>query len=364
MSRIRDNAQPDSALLFPFMKMSKRARSPMTMHEAAALIGVSPMTVSRVLSGSPNVRPETRARVEAAIKRIGYTPNPAARHLAGAKALRIGVIYNNPSVAYLNEFLMGILDATGPLECQIVLEKCGSRNIRPAIEKIVADGLDGVMLPPPLSDSPQVLDLLREAGIPCVSVAGKANGEIGLAVTIDNFDAARTMTRYLLKLGHRDIGFILGASNQLASAERYAGFVAALEEAGIDLAPSRVCRGAFTYKSGLGAAQQLLANDRKPSAIFASNDDMAAAVIATAHQLQLHVPTDLTVVGFDDTLFATAIWPPLTTIKQPIGIMAKRALALLIDEIRLRSAGKTTEPNYQLVKFSLIKRDSSAPLTT
>jgi LacI family transcriptional regulator len=344
-------------------KASRRSRNRMTMYEAAKLIGVSPMTVSRVLSADPKVKKETRERVEAAIKRIGYAPNAAARSLAAARTLRIGLLYNNPSAAYLNEFLVGILDESSRSGCQIVLEKCSTRNEQAAVEKILGDGLDGVMLPPPLSDSTQALESLRSSKIPFVSVAGSSAAEVGLSVCIDNFAAAKAMTHYLLSLGHRDIAFIVGAPNQLASAQRHAGFVAALDEVGMKPQLSRVKLGAFTYKSGLTAAGELLAVPNRPTAIFASNDDMAAAAIATAHRLHLEVPRDLTVVGFDDTLLATTIWPPLTTIRQPIASMAKKAVELLLKEIRLRASGETLQPLQQLLRFSLVKRDSSSVLT-
>jgi LacI family transcriptional regulator len=342
-------------------KASRRSRNRMTMHEAAKLIGVSPMTVSRVVSDDPQVKKETRERVQAAIQRIGYAPNAAARSLAAARTLRIGLLYNNPSAAYLNEFLVGILDESSRSDCQIVLEKCSTHNEQAAVRKIIGEGLDGIMLPPPLSDSARALETLRTAKIPFVSVAGSSAAAVGLSVCIDNFAAAKAMTHYLLSLGHRDIAFIVGAPNQFASAQRHAGFIAALRDAGIKPEPGRIKQGAFTYKSGLTAAEELLDVPDRPTAIFASNDDMAAAAIATAHRLHLEVPRDLTVVGFDDTLLATTIWPPLTTIRQPIGSMAKKAVELLIREIRLRASHETLQPFQQLLKFTLVKRDSSAP---
>src|ERR1700735_2117220 len=255
----------------------------MTMHEVAKLIGVSPMTVSRVLSASPKVKGETRERVLAAIKQLGYAPNQAARSLASASSIRIGLLYSNPSAAYLNEFLVGILEESSRTGCQIVLEKCGSRSERTAIEHMLLDGLHGILLPPPLSDSRLVRDMLREANMPFVGVAGSSGEGAGSSVCIDNFAAAAAMTRRLLSLGHTAIAFIHGAPNQLASGQRYEGFLAALGEAGIEPHPSQVKQGAFTYRSGLAAAEQLLSASDRPTAIFASNDDMAAAAIATAH---------------------------------------------------------------------------------
>src|SRR5712672_2866030 len=123
------------------------------MHEVARHIGGAPMTVSRVLSGDAKVSAETRQRVEGAIKELGYSPNVAARNLAKAASVHIGLLYNNPSSAYLNELLVGVLEQSSRAGCQLVLEKCGARNERTAIERLLGDGVGGVILPPPLSDS-------------------------------------------------------------------------------------------------------------------------------------------------------------------------------------------------------------------
>jgi LacI family transcriptional regulator len=330
------------------------------MHEVAKRIGVSPMTVSRVLSGDANVKPDMRQRVQAAIKEMGYSPNVAARNLARASTVHIGLLYSNPSAAYLNELLVGVLEQSSHAGCQIVLEKCGARNERKVIEKLLRDGVDGIILPPPLSDSKIALAALRSARIPFVSVAtGQSDGE-GLAVRINDFEAAAAMTRHLLALGHRNIGFIVGAPNQTASAQRYAGFVAALREAGLEPRPDWVKQGSFSYRSGLLAAEELFTAADHPSAIFASSDDMAAAAIVVAHRRQLDVPKDLTIVGFDDTPLATAIWPALTTVRQPVAAMARKAIDLLLEEIRLRGLGRTLEPLQQFLNFSLVVRESSA----
>jgi LacI family transcriptional regulator len=320
------------------------------------------MTVSRVISGDANVRPETLQRVRDGIKELGYTPNVAARNLAKAATVHIGLLYNNPSAAYLNELLVGVLEQSSQAGCQIVLEKCGARNERAAIERLLNDGIAGIILPPPLSDSKAVLTALRAAKIPCIAVAtGRWEGE-GLSVRINDFEAAAAMTRYLLSLGHRKIGFIVGAHNQTASDQRHAGFEAALGEAGFDVHREWVKQGSFTYRSGLTAAEQILASAQRPTAIFASNDDMAAAAIAVAHRVGLAVPKDLTVVGFDDTPLATTIWPALTTVRQPVAAMARKAVELLLEEIRLRRLGETLEPAQYLLKFALVKRESSASL--
>jgi LacI family transcriptional regulator len=242
------------------------------------------------------------------------------------------------------------------------LEKCGARNERTAIERLLGDGVGGVILPPPLSDSNMALEALRHAKIPFVAVATGRPEETGLSVRIDDLEASAAMTRYLISLGHRDIGFIVGAVNQTVSAQRRAGFETALREAGLTLHPEWVKQGSFSYHSGLVAAEQMLSAARKPTAIFASNDDMAAAAIAAAHRVRLDVPKDLTIAGFDDTPLATTIWPALTTIRQPVAAMARKAVELLLEEIRLRRLGETLEPLQHFMNFTLVKRDSSAAL--
>ena len=340
----------------------RRRRNAVTMHEVAKHAGVSPMTVSRALSGDAHVEAATRQRVEAAVKELGYSPNVAARNLARAQSLHIGLLYNNPSAAYLNELLVGVLEQSSLAGCQIVLEKCGVRNERAAIDRLVRDGVGGVILPPPLSDSNIALEAVRAAKVPFIAVATGRADAAGLSVRIDDQEAAAAMTRHLLSLGHRDIGFIVGAANQTVSAQRQAGFEKALQEAGLSLRPEWLKQGSFTYRSGLVAAEQILDSSRHPTAIFASNDDMAAAAIAVAHRLHLDVPKDLTIVGFDDTPLATTIWPALTTIRQPVAAMARKAVELLLEEIRLRRLGETLGTTQHLLNFTLVKRESSAAL--
>ena len=226
----------------------RRRRNAVTMHEVAKHAGVSPMTVSRALSGDAHVQEHMRQRVQAAIKELGYSPNVSARNLARAATVHIGLLYNNPSAAYLNELLVGVLEQTSRAGCQLVLEKCGARNERTAIERLLGDGVGGVILPPPLSDSNIALEALRHAKIPFVAVATGRPEEAGLSVRIDDLEASAAMTRYLVSLGHRDIGFIVGAANQTVSAQRRAGFETALREAGLPLHPewSNRARSAIT----------------------------------------------------------------------------------------------------------------------
>ena len=340
---------------------TRRGSGGPTIHDVAREASVSAMTVSRVVNGERNVREATRAKVMETIAALGYSPNAAARNLAGAKGARIGLLYSNPSAAYLSEFLLGGLDQCSRAGLQLIVEKAEEGAPEPAIDHLIGIGVDGVLLPPPLCDAKAVVDRLKAAGIPVVAVAAGQPMESVLAIRIDDFEAARDMTRHLIGLGHRRIGFVSGHPNQTASARRREGYLAALADAGVKSEPGLIVQGYFTYHSGLEAAEQLLSLPQRPSAVFASNDDMAAAAVAAAHRRGLDVPRDLTVAGFDDTALATTIWPPLTTIRQPVAEMAREAVILLAEAIRRREAGEAEAPEQALIPHALVTRQSEGP---
>lgn len=342
-------------------KMSRRSRGTITIEDVAREAGVSAMTVSRVINGGKNVRDSTRVAVLDAVQRLNYSPNTAARSLAAGEATHIGLLYANPSAAYLSQFLIGALEAARRAGCHLIVEACESESADEQAEATRAfaqTNVQGVILPPPLSDSHAVLAELATAGIPVVTVAMGFTREESLNVRINDFEAAAEMTRHLLDLGHRNIGFIKGHPNHIASHERERGYLSALEEHGLDPSAAQIEQGYFTFRSGLIATERLLQRSSAPSAIFASNDDMAAAAVSVAHRRGLSVPGDLSVTGFDDTLIATTIWPELTTVKQPIAAMAEAALELLLS--RLRSGrGAREEFSESVLTHELIVRESS-----
>jgi len=342
-------------------RVTRRRRGGQTINDVARHAGVSPMTVSRVINGEKNVREETRKRVAAVIDELGYTPDPAARSLASAQTIRLGLLYSNPSAAYLSEFLLGSLDQCSRSAIQLVVEKCDAEaGERVAVERLISSGVDGVILPPPLCDSHLIVELLQQAGIPTVVVATGEPPPSASAIRINDYQAAFAMTRHLTGLGHRRIGFVRGHPNQTASELRFQGYAAALHESGLEVEDQLVVQGYFTYHSGLTAADQLLGLDPPPTAIFASNDDMAAAAIAVAHRRGLDVPRDVTVCGFDDTALATTVWPALTTIRQPVAEMSREAVILLTDAIRRKKAGKPPKAKSELMEFALIRRQSDS----
>ncbi len=338
-----------------------RKQSVATIADVARLAGVSPMTVSRVVNGDDSVRSGNRDKVNAAVAELNYKPNQAARHLAGSELIRIGVLYSNPSANYLNELLVGVLNQASLSHVQLVVEKCEADEHEAEVaSNLIDSGIDGIILPPPFCDSVRLLDLVAESATPAVAIACGAPDKRVSAVSIDDFRAAHNMTRHLLSLGHLRIGFIIGNPNQTASARRLAGYKAAMAEAGLDAPKELLAQGMFSYRSGLDAAEILLGLEQRPTAIFASNDDMAAAAVAVGHRLGLDVPGDLTVAGFDDAALATTIWPELTTVHQPITNMAGAAVELLVRQIGARRAGKSESHEHVVMDFSLIRRQSDA----
>jgi LacI family transcriptional regulator len=342
----------------------RRKGHAITIDEVAAYAKVSPMTVSRVVNGHGNVREATRDRVTRAVHELGYTPNLAASSLAATQGMRIALIYNNPSTAYLSELLVGALRGAVRGAAQLVIDSWdgydadSERDAARALARNVA----GVVLPPPLCESRAVVAELVGANVPVVAIgSGRFSGEIS-RVGIDDYRAAKEMAAHLIGLGHRRIGYIKGHPNQTASARRFDGFRSALEAAFITHDAALVEQGFFTYRSGLEAAERMLDHPHPPSAIVACNDDMAAAVVSVAHRRGLDVPRDLSVVGFDDSSAATTVWPELTTIRQPIAEMADSAIEILLRSLR----GKAGEPGRivdHVVTHELVLRDSVAPTT-
>jgi LacI family transcriptional regulator len=332
-----------------------------TIRDVAVLAGVSPMTVSRVINGEENVKPETRELVSTAIRELNYAPNHAARSLAGWAPSRIGLLYDNPSTGFLSEFLVGVLDESSRTGSQVVLERCleGESAIT-ALNKLLQNGLDGVILLPPLCESEEILAATKAAGLVAIAVAPGLPSDSLATLRIDNRAAAFELTQHLLDLGHRRFGFIKGHPNQTVSALRHQGFLAALAEAGVDPDTVGVEQAYFTYRSGLDAAEKLLARSPRPTAIFAGNDDMGAATLTVAHRLGLATPEDISVVGFDDTPIANTVWPALTTVRQPIAAMAQTAVDLVLEEIRRRRRADG-EPRQAVHPHMLVIRESTAP---
>jgi LacI family transcriptional regulator len=341
---------------------SKRKRTRATANDVARLAGVSQMTVSRVINNDPAVRDKTRETVLKAVDELGYVPNKAARSLVSANPIRIGLLYSNPNSTFLSKMMEGVLDRARQSDTQVVIVTCDEGpEAMGTVTSLIGDGIDGIVLAPPLCGSKPLFDILGDAGIPACTVGSRHGDDRISAVFMDDKAAASTMTRHLLSLGHRRIGIIVGDSNQNASLLRLDGFRQTLDAAGIQVDESLVIRGQFSFRSGFVAAERMLQMPNRPSAILASNDDMAAGAITAALKFNLRVPEDVTVCGFDDSLMSSQFWPPITTIHQPIRQMTQAAIEHLESNIRRVRSGSAAQRRRIEMDFSLVQRESDAP---
>lgn len=340
----------------------KRQRARATANDVARLAGVSQMTVSRVVNNDPAVRDKTRDAVQRAIEQLGYEPNKAARSLVSANPIRIGLLYSNPNSTFLSKMMIGVLDQARQSDTQVMVVTCddGPEAVG-TVKGLIDDGIDGMVLAPPLCDSRSLFAILRTAGIPAVTVGSRHNDDRISAVFMDDQAAAATMTRHLLSMGHRRIGFIVGDAEQTASLLRLNGFRDAIGASGLRFDESLVVHGEFSFRSGFEAAEILLDMPEPPTAILASNDDMAAGAISAARQYRIRIPEDLSVCGFDDSLMASQFWPPITTIHQPIGQMTRTAIEHLENNIRRIRADSPIQHRRIEMDFYLAKRESDAP---
>ena len=303
-----------------------------TIKDVALRAGVSPKTVSRVINGEQHVRPEVRAAVEAVVKQLDYRPNAFARSLSSSRSYLLGLFLDDPGSGYAADLQLGALLRCRQRSYHLVVEPldAGAPDwLAQVTASIHALRLDGAILTPPICDNVELLDLLDAVGLPYVRISPRGEPDRSGFVRMDDRAAAYQMTRHLLAFGHRDIGFIKGDPLHSASALRFDGFSAAMAEAG--LAPAKVLEGDFSFRSGLQLGDEMLRRDPQPTAIFASNDDMALGVLITAIKLGIAVPDTLSVAGFDDAPTSRAAWPQLTTIRQPKGEMAAAAVDILVD---------------------------------
>lgn len=308
-----------------------RARS--TIKQVSELAGVSFKTVSRVLNREKHVGADTRRRVEDAMAALNFRPSAAARVLAGSRSFQIALLYDNPSPHYIFHLQVGAQERCGELGYRLLLQPVDSdaKDLVRQVEGLIDEvRLDGLILSSPVTEALPLVDALSARGVPFARVSPGKRPGASLAVAMDDEAAVGELIDHLVQLGHRRIGHITGPSNHSSAADRLRGFRRALRRNRVPFDPGLVAGGDYTFASGRAAAARLLGLLDPPSAIFAGNDEMAAGVIAMAHERDLSVPDALSVVGFDDSPIAQAVWPPLTTIFQPVRGLAYAATDLLL----------------------------------
>ena len=348
--------------------MSRR-RQAVTIRHVAADAGVSLQTVSRVINNEPNVRPEMRQRVQASIDRLGYVPSIAAQRMSGSRSYLILALNDRERTIadwrarqgsdWVDQMLLG-----GMLKCaehgyRLIFELVDTHSDHVERELLAAMAAlqpDGVILTPPHSDNPHILEVLLAQKIPFARIGSLGEGG-GIPLVMDDTHAARLATEHLAGLGHRRIALIAGSPEYELSGWRVDGWREAMAAAGLEEG-GLLAHGDFSFASGERAARELLERADRPTAIIASNDQMALAVLETARSLGLVVPEDLSLVSFDNTPIVRFSQPSLTAVDQPVAETVARAVELIIAAQR-NGTGAPFPDLPVIVPASLVVRSST-----
>ncbi len=335
-----------------------------TIKDVASHAGVSLKTVSRVVNRESSVRADTREKVERAIELLGYRPDPSARSLRSAHSYAIGLVYDNPNAHYVISMQDGVLSACRERGFGLQIHPCDSSQPRLAEELCAMakrSRLAGLVLAPPMSEQPELIATLQANDIDFVRIiAAREDPRDGLpCVYVDDRDAAYAITEHLIQLGHTRIGFLWGEPHHRSSPERYQGYADALKDYGIALNKKLILPGRYAFDDGFRGARKLLALKEPPSAIFGSNDEIAAGVLAAARSTGLDVPWDLSIAGFEDNPFSKQAWPALTTARQSTAEIGRHAALRLIAELQAQGAHPALR-NEGFVP-ELVVRGSTAP---
>jgi LacI family transcriptional regulator len=335
---------------------------PASIYDVAERARVSIKTVSRVVNRQSNVSEATRRHVMEIVEALSYRPNVFARGLASERSFLIGLLYDNSPAGYISAYIsalqLGVLSRCHEEGYHLIVESLDMQNPnlgQKVLSLVTKSILHGVILTPPLCDVPAVIEALNRARTPFVRIAPEKPLAGSCDIRIDDHKAAYDMTAYLIGLGHKRIGFIKGHPDHGAAHARFEGYRAALAHAGLPLIEELCVQGFFSYQSGIEAGERLLLLKKRPTAIFASNDDMAAAVLAASQRFNLKIPSQLSVAGFDDSLIAQIVWPRLTTCRQPINEMAAAAVSILTQ--------KPSDDGLfeRRLSHELVVRESTAP---
>ncbi len=336
--------------------MRKKKRT-VTIQDVAKKAKVSVSTVSRVLNGKADVASETQSRILAVIDDLGYITNLAARSMRSRKKNLVGLIMPDIAYPFAVEVMKGVNRAIAESEFDLLVyttgdvRKSGRAFHEQKYVSLLTNSIsDGVILVAPVAGEFNI-------DAPIVSIDPVASNPNYPAVHATNYRGAMEAMEYLLKLGHRRIGYISGRAELESSNRRWMGYRDALEKAGIPIDEKLSASGDYTTTTGVHGARELLALEQPPSAIFASNDQMAIGVYQVAEEMGLHIPDDLSVVGFDN--ITESKYMGLTTVDQFISEMGYVATQMLIKLIN----GLPLDDQTYKMQTQLVIRSSCRELT-
>jgi LacI family transcriptional regulator len=323
----------DESVESPLIARANSTVKRVTIVDVAQAAGVSLKTVSRVLNGGKNVRPQVRERVESVMRELSYHPSLAARQLSGQKSYILTLIGPRAGTSYFARMMVAVATEAQARGYQLITELLEAGWTQDSVMRgtSVSARADAYIVAPPLQDNASLLAQLEEEGVPTVRIAGTREG-YGTSISIDDTTAAKEMVEHLLALGHRRIGMIAPPLPPKAAESRVDGYRLALERAGVEFDPDLIVRGrALDFATGATCATELLALTHRPTAIFAANDDMALGALAQAQRLGYAIPDDLAVAGFDDSPMSRMVFPTLTTIRQRIREIARAAVHAALE---------------------------------
>ncbi len=334
-----------------------------TINDVAKLAAVSIKTVSRVMNNEPSVRQNTRDKVLAAVTELNYQPNLAARNLAGTKSYSIAYVYDNPNAYYVIDMQNGILSACKEQGFELLIHPCNAKaeNIADEVAKMVKHSrIAGLVLTPPFSEMPDFVKAMTALDVKVVRIMSGdvAPDDLTPCIMVNDHEAALTITQHLIDLGHKDIGFIAGGAEHKSTVERLKGYKQALENNAITIDESLIISGEYSFDSGVQGAKKLMSANKKPTAIFSCNDEIAAGALFGSRLMGISIPEQLSIAGFENSPFSRQTWPKLTTADQPNMAIAENATNLLIAQTRKQKAVNIVSRYTP----QLIIRDSSSKI--
>ncbi|MEO2266729.1 LacI family DNA-binding transcriptional regulator [Pseudoalteromonas pernae] len=335
-----------------------------TINDVAKLAGVSMKTVSRVINNEPSVRKKTHDIVMAAVKELNYQPNLAARNLAGTSSYAIGLVYDNPNAYYVIDMQNGVLSRCRKEGYELVIHPCSYADSEMENElktMIQRSRIAGLVLTPPLSEQQALIDELDSMNMHYVRIlSGRGDdSDNSPCIYVNDYAAAYEITQHLLSLGHKNIAFICGDEEHKSTSERLAGYQQALADNGIKNREELVYRGEYSFESGVSGAKELLKDNNalQITAVMGGNDEIAAGALFAARLMDISIPNELAITGFEDSPFSKQTWPKLTTAHQDNDIISQHAARLLFS--KTRGARNQDKDIQRIFTPSLVVRDSS-----
>lgn len=306
-----------------------------TIVDVAARAGVSIKTVSKVLAGAETVRPKLKARIMAAMEELDYRPALAARQLASGRSYIVALLVPRLVGSYFATLVMEISRACARRGYHAIVESFDDTDDLLAEAALrLSCNPDAIVVAPPLSNNPRLLERLEQLGLPFARIAA-ASAAPGVAVRVEGRAAARGVVEHLIALGHSRIAMLAPPTEGSPADDRRLGHADALAAAGIALDPALVLRTDFSFSGGARALRDLMMQTATPppTAVFCGNDLTALGALAMAQSLGLRVPDDVALAGFDNSPESRQVFPPLTTVDQPIGAIAEAAVGAVLAAV-------------------------------